>query len=1131
MINDKKQKYNEITQNIFEKSKKHKESLIKDFSSIQEKLDTFIENNDKSFSWLSKNENYFFFLEEIENIKKEFKKLEEIQKDLKDYTKNKLDEKDFRVVIYWKTNVWKSTLREALTLWDWKSIWIWSQWTTKDYHEYKWWPLQIVDVPGIWESDWNSDKWTKHAEIAFKQAQYADLLLFLISDDTSWIDYIIKYVKDHLVKLGKKIIFVINYQKYIDFDLLDELWWEEFFNLEFDQKRIEEVKNFYIKRFQEQSLYFDYDFEVINAEAWFLSVTDNKKYRKEIYNSRFLDKKEDLKIIGNLDSLEEKILDEVIKYWEQIRISWYYQFYSKQLERINNIMNSLYNSFLERRWYLEIEFNNLKNFFENWESELHSKIKEKIKKSFEYLHQDIEKMILDWLEKDDVEEYLNTYIHNSWLENKLKDILDLYQNKFVEKINNINKNFETKAIFIDKNTFWEIKLSRGISLKTFDWWSVLLKAWWSVAWAWIWWAIWSLGWPVWTWVWSAVWWLLWGIIWWFFSDNKKNLDKQKQLENSNNLKRDLNNEWDRIILNINKNISKNNEKIKKEIFSRFEKYLSIISSIISQNTNDDLNVSLEFSKEKNNFTYDLKTKKLYLKFRDLISLKRNFLDFLKRIYKDDYEKVIWFISYFLSNSILWIIDTLNSKVYNINKNLYNYLLKYYNINVIKIEENKDDINIYYLWECDITQVENYLNKFFSKNIKCYFYIYISENILLFNDKKYLYLKDINYISKNWYDLITQKNNFFIVEENKKINFILSNGMLLSTDNIDFDNNKYNILENYWIYSIIDSNKNIIDSYLIKQEENIFYSFKHNNSFIISWDKKYYYVSRLKFGKNYIAKTDKKEKSYTIINEKYNKVIDYNFDDYKILENWFLQIKKDWLYYLLNSDDFELKDSLTFKNIKKISQWYYLVEYIDNTKNILNQKLRPIVKQNFDKIKDFWNKSFLISYINSEIISWKENEKRKNITFNILNKNMKLFFENNVLYIWNDYFNWFVKIVDNNWKINFLNPDDLLYKYDFWFDNIYDFWKKYYKWEAWKSNFYILDENYDTVIGKLEYVSNKIKWWYVKIVNNYKETNFIFVANLSYKYDFWFKNIYDFWENYYKWEKSKNEIFILNNNYV
>lgn len=1145
MITQKLKEYENITQNIQEKTKNHKIKIIDDFFALQKSLEIFIKNQDKNFSSLSQKENYFYFLQEIENIKKEFEELKNIQKNLQEYTK-KFQEKDFRVVIFWKTNVWKSTLREALTMWEWKSIGIWKQWTTVDYHEYTWWPLQIVDVPWIWESDGSGDLWTKHAQIALKQAQYADLLLFLISDDTSWIDYIIDYIKNNLVQLWKKIIFVINYQKEISFDLLDKYWLEKYLKIEFDENTIDEVRNFYTQRFQEKWLYFDYDFEIINAEAGFLAVTQNKNYRFDAYQSRFLEKRKELAKISNLDKLEEKILNEFIEYWEQIRISWYYQFYVKQLEKTSEIIQNLYQSFLQRKWYLEVELQKFEKFFTSWEKWIFWEIKEIVESKFDDLFKEVEDMIQAWKSKEEIEKYLKSYISKSGLKESLDESFSKYQISLTKEIHTINKNFQQKATFIDENIFGNIKLSQWININwdfLYNFLSIWIKSvwtlWWTALWAKLWSALWSK--------WAIIWWIVWGLIGAFLSseisDWIKDDSKTKQIENKKILKQEFQKQATEIIQKIQTEISKNTEIVKKEIFSKFQKYFDILEGIISTSENKAYKMKLKMSKDTNLINYNHLTKDLYIEFYQFSLFKNQFYDILSNIFWERFTDVEKYLYYFINNSILWIYQNINTKIFSINTSLFNYLLIRFDTKTIHFIEKENSIHLYLLWKNN-PDIERYINKFFSKNIICKFYKKVDENILEYKNKKYVYIKENNFLYPTWFDKIEKRENYFIVYEKESFNFVLHNWLLVSNKNILQNNNTYFIAQNNGISSIIDKDKNIINTHCIAVNDNLYFNLLQKKYISLKNNEiQYFTFESLENIWDYFIVKEKEK--YFILNKKFDFIWDEFFDKIQVINEKYLQVSKNKKINFLETKNFEYVFNHSFDTVKKVNNYYLQVDkngvinFLDietlkfkfkdwfsafwimkkdfywvkiwNNYNILNKNYDLIFEENFDSIFSFWEKYFVVKIWNKS---------------NILDENMNLFFHENIEYIGKIKNNWYAKI-QKNWKTNFLNSKDLTYKYDFWFQSIWDFWENYYKAEQWYKDIYILDKNYD-ILDIFQYIGRIEQNWYAKVEQNGK-VNFLNPQNLTYKYDAWFDTIWSFWENYYKAEKWKL-FYFLDKNY-
>lgn len=86
---------------------------------------------------------------------------------------------EFSIVLFGRTMAGKSTLMEILTNGDGKSIGRGAQRTTRDVRAYHWKGLKVTDVPGVAAFEGVDDE-----TLAFMAAAKADLILFLITDDS-----------------------------------------------------------------------------------------------------------------------------------------------------------------------------------------------------------------------------------------------------------------------------------------------------------------------------------------------------------------------------------------------------------------------------------------------------------------------------------------------------------------------------------------------------------------------------------------------------------------------------------------------------------------------------------------------------------------------------------------------------------------------------------------------------------------------------------------------------------------------------------------------------------------------------------------------------------------------------------
>ena len=120
-------------------------------------------------------------------------KLEERRKQLK----------SFNISLFGRTMAGKSTLMEILTNGDGESIGKGKQRTTRSIRTYTWKGLTVTDVPGIAAFEGHVDE-----VVAFRVATMADLVLFLITDDSPQPAEADCFVK--LKQLGKQILPVCN---------------------------------------------------------------------------------------------------------------------------------------------------------------------------------------------------------------------------------------------------------------------------------------------------------------------------------------------------------------------------------------------------------------------------------------------------------------------------------------------------------------------------------------------------------------------------------------------------------------------------------------------------------------------------------------------------------------------------------------------------------------------------------------------------------------------------------------------------------------------------------------------------------------------------------------------------------
>lgn len=144
----------------------------------------------------------------------------------------------FSITLFGRTMSGKSTLMEILTNGDGRSIGIGKQRTTRDVRAYYWKGLEITDVPGVAAFEGEQDE-----EIAFHAANQADLILFLITDDSP--QPIEAERLGRIRHLGKPVLGICNVKVAVD-DRDELLLFLRNPDRAFDQSRINEI----LKQFQ-----------------------------------------------------------------------------------------------------------------------------------------------------------------------------------------------------------------------------------------------------------------------------------------------------------------------------------------------------------------------------------------------------------------------------------------------------------------------------------------------------------------------------------------------------------------------------------------------------------------------------------------------------------------------------------------------------------------------------------------------------------------------------------------------------------------------------------------------------------------------------------------------------------------
>ena len=181
----------------------------KEINQIAKNIGNVVDDLNFSLSSIKLPKECYQYRNELKAVQQRLMSLDlQMKKDFKTY-KERIE--NFSITVFGKTMVGKSTLMEVLTNGDGKSIGKGSQRTTRDVRSYLWKEtgIKFTDVPGIGSAKSGGDNDSK---LAFNEAQYADLILFLITDDGPQEEEAAGLAQ--IKEMGKPVICILNVKSY-----------------------------------------------------------------------------------------------------------------------------------------------------------------------------------------------------------------------------------------------------------------------------------------------------------------------------------------------------------------------------------------------------------------------------------------------------------------------------------------------------------------------------------------------------------------------------------------------------------------------------------------------------------------------------------------------------------------------------------------------------------------------------------------------------------------------------------------------------------------------------------------------------------------------------------------------------
>lgn len=346
----------------------------------------------------------------------------------------------FSITLFGRTMAGKSTLMEVLTEGDGKSIGKGAQRTTRDIRKYTWNGLEITDVPGIGAFDGEEDEL-----LAFDEANKADLILFLITDDAPQAAEAECFSR--IVGLGKPIICIMNVKVSIEGKSLPLALRD--IRKRFDINRLNQIQN----QFKEFSKQFGQTWDHIpfvyaHLQAAFAALKADDPMKSECLHDK-----------SRIDVLKRRIVEQVRTKGEFYRIKTFIDIISNPiLESMENLLEQSQVNSAQGRTILA-----KKRQLADWKKRFERDGKKQIESLVETIRSELDGEIASFAE----EHFDDKNVNKAWkelLENRKdaergQELLKNLEEKCNDELNEISR-------AITKELQYVVSIKNNISLRT-----------------------------------------------------------------------------------------------------------------------------------------------------------------------------------------------------------------------------------------------------------------------------------------------------------------------------------------------------------------------------------------------------------------------------------------------------------------------------------------------------------------------------------------------------------------------------------------------------------------------------------------------------------------------------------------
>lgn len=310
----------------------------------------------------------------------------------------------FTVTLFGRTMAGKSTIREAITRGDGKTIGQGSQRTTRDIQEYEWNHLRILDTPGIGAYEGEADR-----EIARSVVDESDVLLFLVNSqgiqETS-VNSMKAVRRD-----SKPIIFVLNVLLNLEHDVNMRRFLRDpgkFLGSQAVRGHIDRIEQLARK---ELSLPPDIKIVPIHAQAAFLATrNENAHVAKELHDA------------SRIDSLVEALTEEVMRFGGVRRIQTILDGTTNHLCDFAELLIGQSKTLEESSQYLKGKFKELDGRFTRYIDDVGKLIQREAEAVFDPLRNSVASFLEDNLQKRDVQGRWVEHVNNIGIESWMKSL-------------------------------------------------------------------------------------------------------------------------------------------------------------------------------------------------------------------------------------------------------------------------------------------------------------------------------------------------------------------------------------------------------------------------------------------------------------------------------------------------------------------------------------------------------------------------------------------------------------------------------------------------------------------------------------------------------------------------------------